>query len=135
MKSRLLIVEDEDKLRRVVELQLRSAGYEIEQAQSAEAGLAVADRADLIITDLRLPGKDGLSFLKELRNRRLTVPVIVMTAYSSVETAVDAMKAGAQDFLPKPFSMDHLLTVVEKALEVRALRDENESLREQWQPV
>ena len=131
MKSRLLIVEDEDKLRRVVELQLRSAGYEIEQAQSAEAGLAVADRADLIITDLRLPGKDGLSFLKELRNRRLTVPVIVMTAYSSVETAVDAMKAGAQDFLPKPFSMDHLLTVVEKALEVRALRDENESLREQ----
>ncbi|MCC6591166.1 MAG: sigma-54-dependent Fis family transcriptional regulator [Bryobacterales bacterium] len=131
MKARLLIVEDEDKLRRVVELQLRSAGYDVEQAPSAEAALAVAERVDLIITDLRLPGKDGLAFLKELRTRRVAAPVIVMTAYSSVETAVEAMKAGAQDFIPKPFSMDHLLTVVDKALEVRALRDENESLREQ----
>jgi len=131
MKPRILIIEDEERLRRVIEVQLRSAGYEVDQAPTAELGLPLADRVDLILTDLRLPGKDGLTLLKELRQRRLPVPVVVMTAFSSVETAVEAMKAGAQDFLPKPFSIDHLLTVVEKALEVRALRDANQALREQ----
>jgi len=131
MKARILIIEDEERLRRVIEVQLRAAGYDVDQAPTAELGLPMADRADLILTDLRLPGKDGLALLRELRQRRLSLPIVVMTAFSSVETAVEAMKAGAQDFLPKPFSIDHLLTVVEKALEVRALRDENKSLREQ----
>lgn len=131
MSARILIVEDEDRLRRVVELQLRSSGYEVEMAATAELALPVADKADLILTDLRLPGMDGLAFLTQLRQRQVSAPVVIMTAFSSVETAVEAMKAGAQDFLPKPFSMDHLATVVRKALEVRALRAENRSLREQ----
>ncbi|MFN7924451.1 MAG: sigma-54 dependent transcriptional regulator [Bryobacteraceae bacterium] len=131
MSQRILIVEDEDRLRRVVELQLRTAGYEIEMAATAELALPMAERADLILTDLRLPGMDGLAMIEQLRQRNSQVPVIVMTAFSSVETAVQAMKAGAQDFLPKPFSMDHLMTVVAKALEVRALRNENRNLREQ----
>jgi DNA-binding NtrC family response regulator len=131
MSSRILIVEDEDRLRRVVELQLRTAGYDVELAATAELALSAAERADLILTDLRLPGMDGLAFLAQLRQRQITAPVIIMTAFSSVETAVEAMKAGAQDFLPKPFSMDHLMTVVAKALEVRSLRAENRNLREQ----
>ena len=131
MSSRILIVEDEDRLRRVIELQLRSAGYEIEMAATAELAMTAAERADMILTDLRLPGMDGLAFIGQLRQRQITAPVVVMTAFSSVETAVEAMKAGAQDFLPKPFSMDHLMTVVAKALEVRSLRNENRQLREQ----
>jgi DNA-binding NtrC family response regulator len=131
MKPRILVVEDEEKLRRVIELQLRSGGYEVEQAGSAEKALTVAPSVSLILTDLRLPGMDGLKMLAELRTRGLLTPVIVMTAFGTVEGAVEAMKAGAVDFLPKPFSMDHLMTVVEKALEVRALREENRTLREQ----
>ncbi len=131
MTPRILLVEDEDRLRRVVEVQLKSSGYEVDQAATAELAFSAAEKADLILTDLRLPGMDGLHFIAELRKRGSQVPVIVMTAYSSVETAVEAMKSGAQDFLPKPFSMDHLLTVVQKALEVRAMRNENRNLREQ----
>jgi len=131
MNPRILIIEDEERLRRVVELQLRSSGYEVDQAPTGELALASADRADLILTDLRLPGMDGLALLQEIRKRNVHVPVIVMTAFSSVETAVEAMKAGAQDFLPKPFSMDHLMAVVQKNLEVRALRHENRALRDQ----
>ncbi len=131
MKRRILIVEDEEKLRRVVELELRSAGYEVDQAGSAEAALRLADRADLILTDLRLPGITGLELLAQIRRQNSQTPVVVMTAFGTVESAVEAMKAGAFDFLPKPFSMDHLAAVVGKALEVRALRDENRMLREE----
>jgi two-component system response regulator AtoC len=131
MSARILVVEDEDKLRRVIELQLKAAGFEVDQAGSAEAGLKLADRADLIVTDLRLPGLTGLELLGQIRRQNSRTPVIVMTAFATVENAVEAMKSGAVDFLPKPFSLDHLMAVVTKALEVRALRDENEKLREE----
>ena len=129
MKKRILVVEDEDKLRRVLELQLVSAGFDVDKAASAEEGLKVVDRADLVLTDLRLPNMDGLQLLTLIRRQNAHVPVIVMTAYGSIETAVESMKAGATDFLLKPFSLDHLMQVVEKALEVRALRDENRQLK------
>jgi DNA-binding NtrC family response regulator len=129
MKKRILVVEDEDKLRRVLELQLVSAGFEVDKAASAEEGLKVVDRADLVLTDLRLPNMDGLQFLALIRRQNAQVPVIMMTAFGSIETAVESMKAGATDFLLKPFSLDHLMQVVHKALEVRALRDENRQLK------
>src|SRR5215467_4174033 len=131
MKKRILIVEDEEKLRRVLELQLTSAGFEVEKAGTAEQGMKVVDRADLLLTDLRLPGMDGLELLAKIRQQNAVVPVVVMTAFGTIETAVEAMKAGAIDFLPKPFSLDHLMTVVNKALEMRNLRDENRELKEQ----
>jgi DNA-binding NtrC family response regulator len=131
MKKRILIVEDEEKLRRVLELQLASAGFDIDKAATAEEGLRVVDRADLVLTDLKLPKMDGLEFLAVIRRQNAQVPVIMMTAFGSVETAVEAMKAGATDFLMKPFSLDHLMQVVSKALEVRALRDENRQLKEE----
>ncbi len=129
MKPTVLVVEDEDKLRRVIELQLKTAGFDVEQSGSAEGALQLADRADLILTDLRLPGINGLELLATLRRQDLHTPVIVMTAFGSIETAVEAMKAGAADFLPKPFSLDHLMTVVNKALELKKLKAENRELR------
>ena len=116
MKKRILVVEDEDKLRRVLELQLVSAGFDVDKAASAEEGLKVVDRADLVLTDLRLPNMDGLQLLALIRRQNAHVPVVVMTAYGSIETAVESMKAGATDFLLKPFSLDHL-------------RDENRQLK------
>jgi DNA-binding NtrC family response regulator len=127
----MLVVEDEDKLRRVIQLQLQSAGFEVDLARTAEEGLKLADRADLILTDLRLPGLDGMELLKLIRRGNLQTPVIVMTAFGTIENAVEAMKMGAADFLLKPFSLDHLMAVINKALEVRALRDENRKLREE----
>jgi DNA-binding NtrC family response regulator len=131
MKLRVLVVEDEEKLRRVIQLQLQSAGFEVDQSGTAEDALRYADRADLVITDLKLPGMDGLQLISALRRQNSRTPVIVITAFGSVETAVEAMKAGAADFVTKPFSLDHLLTVANKALEMRALRDENTKLREE----
>jgi DNA-binding NtrC family response regulator len=129
--QRVLVVEDEEKLRRVVQLQLQSAGFDVDQAGSAEEALRFADRADLIITDLKLPGMDGLQLISALRRQNSQTPVVVITAFGSVETAVEAMKSGAADFVTKPFSLDHLLSIVQKALEMRALRDENKKLREE----
>jgi DNA-binding NtrC family response regulator len=131
MKKRILVVEDEEKLRRVLELQLTSAGFEVDKVACAQEGLKLVDRADLVLTDLRLPSIDGLEFLSLIRRQNTQTPVIIMTAFGNVETAVEAMKAGATDFLVKPFSLDHLMQVVQKALEVRALRDENRRLKEQ----
>ncbi len=131
MKNRILVVEDEEKLRRVIELQLVSAGFEVDKAATAEDGLKLVDRADLVLTDLKLPRMDGIQFLESIRRQNTQTPVVLMTAFGSVETAVGAMKAGATDFLLKPFSLDHLLQVVNKALEVRALRDENRQLKEE----
>src|SRR5579871_3581167 len=131
MKKRILVVEDEEKLRRVIELQLASTGLDVDKAAAAEEGLRIVDRADLVLTDLKLPNMDGLQFLSLIRRQNAQVPVVMMTAFGSVETAVEAMKAGATDFLLKPFSLDHLMQVVYKALEMRALRDENRQLKEE----
>ncbi|MGH7330656.1 MAG: sigma-54-dependent transcriptional regulator, partial [Polyangiaceae bacterium] len=129
-KPTILVIEDEEKLRRVIGLNLASAGYEVKAVGTAEEGLKLAGDADLILTDLKLPGMDGLALLEKLNGRNSRAPVIVMSAFGTVEIAVEAMKKGAVDFLPKPFSLDHLSVVVEKALEMRKLRDENRELRE-----
>jgi len=129
-KQTVLVIEDEEKARRVVGLQLSSDGYAVKAVGTAEEGLKQAGEADLVLTDLKLPGMDGLALLEKLHAQNAHLPVIVMSAFGTVEIAVEAMKKGAVDFLPKPFSLDHLTVVVEKALEVRKLRDENRELRE-----
>jgi DNA-binding NtrC family response regulator len=130
MSKTILVIEDEEKLRRVIELQLLGVGYQVLKAATAEEGLQLAGDASLILTDYLLPGMNGIEFIKKLRSEDTYTPVVVMTAVGTVENAVEAMKAGANDFLPKPFSFDHLQTVVAKAMEVRALRDENRQLKE-----
>jgi DNA-binding NtrC family response regulator len=131
MKKQVLIVEDEDKLRRTLELQLLDSGFDVEKASSAEEALPLIDRADLILTDFKLPKMTGLELLQIVRRLNSQVPLIIMTAYGTVEIAVEAMKSGASDFLLKPFSLDQLITVVSKALEIRNLREENRQLKEE----
>ena len=129
-KQTVLVIEDEEKLRRVIGLHLSSDGYGVKAVGTAEEALKIAAEADLVLTDLKLPGMDGLALLEQLRTQNVHLPVIVMSAFGTVEIAVEAMKKGAVDFLPKPFSIEHLTVVVAKALEVRKLRDENRDLRE-----
>jgi DNA-binding NtrC family response regulator len=131
MKKRILIVEDEDKLRRILELQLVDSGLDAVKAASAEEALPLIDRADLILTDFKLPGMSGLEMLQLVRKQNTQVPVIVMTAFGTIENAVEAMKAGASDFLLKPFDLEHLTAVINKALEIRSLREENRALKEE----
>jgi DNA-binding NtrC family response regulator len=128
-RKSILVVEDEEKLRRTIGLHLSSSGYEVKAAGSAEEGIRYAGDADLVLTDLKLPGMDGLTLLAKLREQNMLAPLIVMSAFGTVENAVEAMKKGAVDFLPKPFSLDHLTVVVEKALEFSKLRVENRELR------
>jgi two-component system, NtrC family, response regulator AtoC len=128
----ILIVEDEAKMRRLLELNLGDDGFTTFSAEDAETGLKLLRESsiDLVLTDLKLPGMNGLEFLQTIKRQNAALPVVVMTAFGSVETAVDAMKAGASDYVLKPFSLTEMRMVIHKELDVRNLREENRSLRE-----
>jgi len=130
----ILLVEDRDSLRRVLRLTLESAGYSVTEAADARAALnAIAGAPHrIILTDLRMPHGSGLDVLHAARAADGDVPVIVMTAFGSIDEAVQAMKDGAHDFLQKPVDSNHLLLLVERALEQARLRTENILLREEW---
>lgn len=130
---KLLITDDEPVKRTVMQEELTAAGYEVDVAASpleAEPLLA-AKTFDVIITDLRMPGQDGISFLRALKARRPEQAVIVMTAYGTVETAVEAMKLGAFDYIQKPFSTEELMLKLDRLLHYQSLAEENEALRRQ----
>ena len=128
----LLIVEDEAKMRRLLELNLAEEGYTVHTAADSEAALNTLrqEKIDLILTDFKLPGMNGLEFLQAVKRTNATIPVVLMTAFGTVETAVEAMKAGASDFILKPFEMEELKIILRKELDVHRLREENRSLRE-----
>src|ERR1700686_3142056 len=128
----ILIVEDEAKMRRLLELNLGDDGFTTVSAPDAETGLRLlaSEQVDLMVTDLKLPGMNGLEFLHRVKHQNAALPVVVMTAFGSVETAVEAMKAGASDYVLKPFSLTEMRMVIRKELDVRNLREENRSLRE-----
>ena len=128
----ILIVEDEAKMRRLLELNLGEDGLTTFSAGDAETGLKLLreNSIDLVLTDLKLPGINGLEFLQSIKHQNAALPVVVMTAFGSVETAVEAMKAGASDYVLKPFSLTEMRMVIHKELDVRTLREENRSLRE-----
>jgi DNA-binding NtrC family response regulator len=130
--STILIVEDEAKMRRLLELNLAEDGHATLSAGDAESGLKLLreNSVDLVVTDLKLPGMNGLEFLQAIKRQNAALPVVVMTAFGSVETAVDAMKAGASDYVLKPFSLSEMRMVIRKELDVHNLREENRSLRE-----
>jgi DNA-binding NtrC family response regulator len=128
----ILIVEDEAKMRRLLELNLGEDGFTTFSAGDAETGLNLLreNSMDLVLTDLKLPGMNGLEFLQAIKHQNSALPVVVMTAFGSVETAVEAMKAGASDYVLKPFSLAEMRMVIHKELDVHNLREENRSLRE-----
>ena len=130
----ILLVEDKDSLRRVLRLTLENAGYTVADAADARAALneIANSRHRLILTDLRMPNGSGLDVLRSARSADADVPVIVMTAFGSIDEAVQAMKDGAHDFLQKPVDSNHLLLLVDRALAQARLRTENILLREEW---
>ena len=131
-KSTILIVEDEAKMRRLLELDLSEDGFTTLAAADAEAGLRILRERpiDIVLTDLKLPGMGGLEFLQAAKRFNAALPIVVMTAFGSIETAVEAIKAGASDYVLKPFSLAEMRIVIRKELDVRNLREENRSLRE-----
>src|SRR4028118_478720 len=130
----ILLVEDKDSLRRVLRLTLEHAGYTVAECADAREAAAEITRAPyrLVLTDLRMPHGSGLDVLHAARAADPDVPVVVMTAYSSIDEAVQAMKDGAHDFLQKPVDSNHLLLLIGRALEQARLRTENVLLREEW---
>lgn len=133
MQPTVLVVDDEEANRRVLERILTREGLEVRHAADGEIALALLQREPtaLLLTDLKMPGMDGMALLKAARARDPELEVIVMTAYGTVETAVEAMKEGAYDFVTKPLKRSELLRTVKKALEKRALVAENRALKDE----
>lgn len=129
--SRILVIDDEAILREALTEALRRGGHEVEAFESAPPAMDRfgRERFGLVITDLKLPGPDGLWVLEEVRRRSEEVPVIILTAHGTVESAVAAMKKGAYDYIIKPFRLDELEVLVGRALEHGRLAAENEVLR------
>ena len=129
---RILIVDDEKKMRRILQIILKDQGYKIDLAQDGNEAWQHFQRTsyDLVITDLKMPGKDGMELLRLINKKNSDIPVIVITAYGSVESAVKAIKAGAFDYITKPFENEEIRIVVSKAISYSRLQNENRYLRE-----
>jgi two-component system nitrogen regulation response regulator GlnG len=139
MTGRILIADDEDSLRWVLEKGFRGAGYQVTAVKDGAAALREVEGGpfDLIVLDVRMPGIDGLSLLKQVRQKRPDAQVVIMTAHGTMETAVAAMQDGAYDYLAKPFDLDEALLLTERALTARRLTQEvtalRSGLREVWE--
>ncbi|MGH7327096.1 MAG: sigma-54-dependent transcriptional regulator, partial [Polyangiaceae bacterium] len=131
--KRVLVVDDEENIRIVLRALLRKNGYEVEIADSGESALALVDTfgPDVILTDVRMPKMGGLDLLATLRAKQHPATVIVMSAYGNVDLALEAMKAGAYDYVGKPFKPDEIVLALKKAEERESLRRENAALKSQ----
>src|SRR6478609_10805892 len=118
MTDRIMVVDDDRSIRETLESHFRDSGYEVSVAASAEEALSRVAAVDpsLVITDVRMGGMDGLSLLAKLREHRPETDVIVITAFEDMRTAIEAMKAGAMDYLVKPLDLDHIDLTVERCL-------------------
>ena len=131
MKPKILIIDDDTSLRRVLEYNLQEAGYQVSAAANGEEGLHQfnEDTPALVITDMKMPGMDGMQVLQAIKERSPETLVIIITAFGTVDIAVEAMKAGAYDYITKPFNRDELRLTVAKALQFSGLTDENKRLK------
>jgi len=127
----ILIIEDEDVVRSALARRLEQQGYTVAACPTATDGFKQLEEAttDLVLLDYRLPDAEGLEVLEKIRKSWPDVPVIMMTAFTNVETAIQAMRLGAHNYVSKPFTLDEMMVVVEKALETRRLRSEIDRLR------
>jgi two-component system NtrC family response regulator len=131
MKTRILVIDDDASLRRVLEYNLQEEGYEVQTAASAEEGLYLFGQSlpNLVITDMKMSGMDGMMVLKSVKERSPDTLVIIITAFGTVDIAVEAMKAGAYDYITKPFNREALKLTVRKALHFSGLTEENKRLK------
>ena len=130
----ILVVEDKESMAAMLKETLESEGYKVVSAGDGLEGINYLKegKIDLVLTDLKLPHKDGIDVLTASKEENQLRPVIIMTAYGSVETAVEAMKRGAVDFIAKPFDTDHLLMLIKRAIETQRLMTENILLKEEF---
>ncbi len=133
MSQRVLVVDDEPKMQRVLEIMLQRMGYEVACAGNGQEALQIlkSGSADLIISDLRMPGMSGIELLQTLRAQGNDVPVIIMTAYGTIESAVEAMKLGACDYIVRPFDVDALEIAIDRILSAGRMRRQNDFLRDE----
>jgi DNA-binding NtrC family response regulator len=133
--ARILVADDHDALRRGLALALSTAGHDVEEAANGNAALEKLHEGyfDVVVSDLKMGGSDGLDVLRTTKSLHPTVSVILMTAFGSVTTAVEAMKHGAFDYVQKPFEIEEMEVKIEKALELRRLRHELDYLRTERQ--
>ena len=131
MKARVVVVDDEPKMAKAIASALERSGHECVVLTSGREALdeVLARAPDVVVTDWRMEGLDGIELLRKIHTARPATPVILVTAYGDVPSAVAAMRAGAFDYVTKPFDNDELRNLVERALELRRLRDENRELR------
>jgi two-component system, NtrC family, response regulator AtoC len=131
--KRVLVVDDEENIRLVLKTLLKRHGYHVETGDSGEQALAMIDSfgPDVVLTDVRMPKMGGLDLLATLKAKGSDATVIVMSAYGNVDQAIDAMKAGAYDYIQKPFKPDEVVLALRKAEERELLRRENTALREE----
>ncbi|RMH59689.1 MAG: sigma-54-dependent Fis family transcriptional regulator [Candidatus Hydrogenedentota bacterium] len=131
-KCNILVVDDEEPIRRILATQLADYGN-VFRASSGEEALEIArtSEIDIVVTDMKMPGMDGITLLRRVQEWNPEILVILLTAYGSIEGAVDAMRLGAFDYLTKPVDIETLVRCIEKAIDVRRLREENAYLREQ----
>ncbi|HSF59120.1 MAG TPA: sigma-54 dependent transcriptional regulator [Candidatus Binatia bacterium] len=129
----ILVVDDDADIREVLGDRLESLGYRVFAAEAAKAGLELLERQNpqLVLLDIEMPDMNGIDMLREIRRREHDVTVVMITAYGTIERAVEAMKEGAYDFIPKPFEPDHVALIVAKALERERLKRELELLAEE----
>jgi DNA-binding NtrC family response regulator len=132
-RGRILIVDDEEQMRDLLLKVLDKNGYQVSAAGDGEQALALLEKepVDLVVTDVRLPGIGGLEALKAIKELNPDIVVIIMTAFGSIDQAVQAVKDGAYDYINKPFKIDEMLLTIEKALEERRLRHEVTTLRKE----
>ena len=127
----ILIADDDDSLRRVLEFQLQEAGYSVLTAENGSKAFEIFSKqeVDCLITDWRMPQMSGLELLRRTNALNNEIPVVVITAFGDVETAVEAMRSGAFDFITKPFNRESILLTVEKALKYGSVMAENRWLQ------
>jgi len=130
-KAKLMVVDDEESIRHFLSLMLKKQGFEVKTAKSASEALSFLEEneIDLAICDLKMPKMDGIALLKEIKKYSPETIVIMITAYATTKTAVQALKAGAYDYITKPFDIEELTLIIEKALEKKRLEEENIYLR------
>jgi two-component system response regulator HydG len=131
MPYQILVVDDDTAMREMLVSLFRDRGYGVQEACSAVEALEKAgdEPFDVILSDIRMPGKTGIEMVGELRELRPETPVVLMTAFGSIDSAVESMRAGAFDYITKPFEPDAVLLIIERALERHALEEENRRLR------
>src|SRR5277367_333455 len=130
-KGSILVVDDESEIREGLELLLKTEGYQVSSAETGQSGLTRLEERpyDLMLLDVSLPDKNGIEMLKEIHRQDPQMPIVMITAYGSIEMARAAFKSGAMDYITKPWSNDELLAQVAQAVEARRLRDENVQLK------